>query len=828
MTIQHKKKSEDIKRNKNEVAESIPIVSVVMPVYNGQMFIKRSVGSVMRQTLKNLELIVVDDASTDDTGVILDSLAQQDFRIHVIHLSENRGSSFARKTGVMQAEGSYIMFLDSDDALVTNACERAAELICKNDVDIFHFNTEVLWLSDDAEMDIEQLVEQRELEGQLAKEEPEQVQSVRDFIRPYSGRLTGERILRGCFEQGHFSQSLWNKIYKRSVCQQGFAACPDDYINMADDILAFFHIAYYAQSYMGEVGSPLYLYTFGSGMSTQNVTSYGHVKKLMDSLAVPVALRAFLEKNNRLDYFGNAYNKICKLLKDAAFWHLGILMSSASPEISGKSLDLALNSFDIWELVAKMASKFFYNPRIPFNAMAHTKLATPISKPILTIGTFYHKIANGGVERVVAYLIELWLRMGYRVVLFTDTPAVTEDYPIKGEYIRCILPNCDYNLHGEDYIARGKMLEEAIKKHEIDLMVYHAWLSPYLPWDMMVCRSLSTAFCIHVHSTIDCLRYADYGSKHYYTQMPMIYPMADGVLALNKMDTAFWQLCSRWVLQINNPLSIEMEKPFSQKYGNHVVLWVGRFSEEKQIMDALYIFERVVSKIPDATMLLVGKGDEYIEKELHQIVKERGLIDSITFAGFQKEVGPFYQQGGVFLSTSKYEGFLLTVLEAQAHGLPVVMYDLPYLSILEGDSGIITVDQRSEEAAASAIVRLFHDEQLYLRLSHEAADNAIRFASIDQEEQWRSIINRVEETEKKSHDISQVQKDAASYWFRFVHSCWDRPQIQFAHDSNAEARLQDIYSMRSWKLVERYMCFMDKTMFGRVLSKVRNLFFRKG
>ncbi len=834
MALQHKLKSEDIKKDKNEAAESIPIVSLVMPVYNGQKFIKRSVGSVMRQTLKDFELIVVNDASIDGTGKILDSLAQQDLRIHVVHLSENRGSSFARKTGVMQAKGSYIMFLDSDDALFPDACERAVKLISKNDVDIFHFNTEILWLSADTEMDLEQLEalqlsEQRDADEQLAKEEPEQVQSVRNFIRPYDGRLTGERILRGCFEQGHFSQSLWNKIYKRSLCQQGFAVCPDDYINMSDDILAFFHIAFYAQSYMGEIGSPLYLYTFGSGMSTQNITTYGHVKNLMDSLAVPAAIKAFLEKNNKLDYFGNAYNKIYKLLKDAAFWHLGILMRSASPEVSGKSLDLALFSCNTWELVAEMASKFFYNPRIPFNAMIHTELKNPISKPIRTIGTFYHRIANGGVERVVAYLIELWIRMGYKVILFTDTPAVSEDYPIKGEYIRCVLPSCDYNMRGEDYAMRGKALEDAIKKYEIDLMVYHAWLSPYLPWDMMVCRSLRTAFCIHVHSTIDCLRYADYGSKHYYTQMPMIYPIADGVLALNKMDTAFWQLCSRWVLQVNNPLTIKVEEPFSQKYGNHVVLWVGRLSEEKQIMDAIHIFERVVSKIPDATMLLVGKGDEYIEKELHQIVKERGLIDNITFTGFQKEVGPFYQQGGVFLSTSKYEGFLLTVLEAQAHGLPIVMYDLPYLSILEGDSGIITVEQRSEEAAAAAIIRLFQDEQLYCRLAHEAADNAIRFASVDQEAQWRSIINRVESLEEMSHDVNQVQKDAVGYWFRFAHSCWDRPQPQqvVAHDSNAEARLHEIYSMRSWKLVERYICFMDKTKFGHMLSRLRNLFLRE-
>ncbi len=99
-----------------------PIVSVIMPVYNGQEYLDRAMESVLQQTLKNLELIVVDDASTDRTGEILDDFARKDSRVRVVHLEKNSSCFLARKTGTLLAKGEYVMFLDCDDALLPNAC----------------------------------------------------------------------------------------------------------------------------------------------------------------------------------------------------------------------------------------------------------------------------------------------------------------------------------------------------------------------------------------------------------------------------------------------------------------------------------------------------------------------------------------------------------------------------------------------------------------------------------------------------------------------------------------------------------------------------------
>lgn len=91
-----------------------PLISVVLPVYNVERFLKRCVDSVENQDYKNLEILLVDDGSTDSSGTLCDDLARKDHRIVVIHKA-NGGVSDARNCGIAQAKGKYIAFVDPDD-----------------------------------------------------------------------------------------------------------------------------------------------------------------------------------------------------------------------------------------------------------------------------------------------------------------------------------------------------------------------------------------------------------------------------------------------------------------------------------------------------------------------------------------------------------------------------------------------------------------------------------------------------------------------------------------------------------------------------------------
>ena len=90
------------------------LVSVIVPVYNVEKYLNRCVDSLVQQTYHNLEIIMVDDGSKDNSGRICDLLAKQDKRIKVIH-KLNGGLASARNAGIKKANGQYILFVDSDD-----------------------------------------------------------------------------------------------------------------------------------------------------------------------------------------------------------------------------------------------------------------------------------------------------------------------------------------------------------------------------------------------------------------------------------------------------------------------------------------------------------------------------------------------------------------------------------------------------------------------------------------------------------------------------------------------------------------------------------------
>ena len=101
---------------------STPLISVIVPVYNIENYLERCVNSIREQTYNNLEILLVDDGSTDSSGALCDRFAEADERIRVFH-KENGGSSSARNLGIAEAKGEYLGFVDSDDYISANMYE---------------------------------------------------------------------------------------------------------------------------------------------------------------------------------------------------------------------------------------------------------------------------------------------------------------------------------------------------------------------------------------------------------------------------------------------------------------------------------------------------------------------------------------------------------------------------------------------------------------------------------------------------------------------------------------------------------------------------------
>ena len=113
-------------------------VSIIVPVYNVEQYLRQCLDSLVNQTLTNIEIICVNDGSPDNSAEILEQYAQKDGRIHVV-TQENKGLSGARNTGMKYAHGKYIMFVDSDDWIDSETCEQAVAAAEKYSADL------VLW-----------------------------------------------------------------------------------------------------------------------------------------------------------------------------------------------------------------------------------------------------------------------------------------------------------------------------------------------------------------------------------------------------------------------------------------------------------------------------------------------------------------------------------------------------------------------------------------------------------------------------------------------------------------------------------------------------------
>ena len=169
-----------------------PFISVVMPVYGVEPYLHRAAESILKQTFRDLELILVDDCSPDRCGEICEEIAKNDSRVKVLHLEKNGGLSNARNQGMALAAGKYILFMDSDDYLDLDALQLAVDSIHKNPAKL------VIWGLIEEYYDNE-----NRLSTSVKVDYPEHLFSSKEELRPHIIRLEEKTLL------GY----QWNKLY---------------------------------------------------------------------------------------------------------------------------------------------------------------------------------------------------------------------------------------------------------------------------------------------------------------------------------------------------------------------------------------------------------------------------------------------------------------------------------------------------------------------------------------------------------------------------------------------------------------------------------------
>lgn len=236
--------------------------TIVIPIFNRVQYIPETLDSVIRQTYTDLEIICVDDCSSDRSPVLLQDYAKTDLRIKVLTHAKNKGLYLARKTGVLNASGDYILFLDCDDVLALHAVEVIYNALCKNSVEVLEYGYHSIHANENTVPD---------------------------------SAITVDKLFSSLvYDRYPRAGTVWNKAYKTELLKNAFSKMSDFHAVMGEDFYESVIIAYYAKSY-SSIDDVLVIYNDESGISNTRKNLASIQKDLDSVVAILNGFRFFFE-----------------------------------------------------------------------------------------------------------------------------------------------------------------------------------------------------------------------------------------------------------------------------------------------------------------------------------------------------------------------------------------------------------------------------------------------------------------------------------------------------------------------------------------------------
>ena len=335
------------KLKNSQNVENVVCFSIIIPVYNTEKYLSRCLNSVVNQTFRDIEIIIVNDASQGNCKEIVKEYLKKDNRIKYIEHNENKSLIQARKTGNINSTGKYIMYVDSDDEIEINACEEIFNVIKNKDYDIIHFGTKLI--SD---------FDSKDIQWNL---------STNRF------NINSKFLLAEVINQ-RISHNMWNKVFHRRIIEKLIEYISDIQIMNAEDMLQCLIAFYFAKSYK-VIQKPLYIYYADIGVSNKNTNEIDKTKYDYLCKSTKIALDEFynflIKVKSNIAYgflfsklYFNQYNYLFEKIKNNNEEYINIIEKYFDKSIISQYLHLQkyneIEKNELEELSHKLSPYLFY------------------------------------------------------------------------------------------------------------------------------------------------------------------------------------------------------------------------------------------------------------------------------------------------------------------------------------------------------------------------------------------------------------------------------------------------------------------------------------
>lgn len=686
---------EDAKKLSNKQKD---LVSIIIPVYNGEKYLREAIDSALSQTYKNIEVIVVNDGSTDNSEEIAKSYGS---RIRYFK-KENGGVSSALNMGLEKMRGYYFSWLSHDDLYYPEKIEKQVAYARKfDDKTIVISNWTIINANGE-------FIEDKHLDSRLEKLPT----CFLAFDRKTWLNGCAMLIPKAIFEEfGNFNE----KLRSTQDYEMWFRISRKIQFKILPDCLLFSR----AHKDQGSLTLPTAI----------EDSDFIH-SEIIDSLAKEEVKEFFKKNFNEIltvfeSFYSNGYKRTpAKILE---FIIKDLISNGNIQKASNKLQDILIGKIKHSES-EKNKNKIIFQ-RI---------LTKKRKKRLLFFSAHWF---TGGVERVLSNLFQE-LKGNYEIYLITPYTEQEGCIQLPKEVLHIkVSDNSFYNnydfvvytyalLLDADVVigcmnlfekvlnfyklARGSKFKTVASNHEYYLFPY---FDSYF-WPLVNKREEAFSF-------------------------------ANATIHLTNFSTAISNIFNKNSYLIPNPNTFQVQLEDRNRVKEEIILSIGRFNDPVKRVDRILLcFKRVLLTNPNAKLVLVGKVDInlpfscFSTKSLKEFLQELGLPEnSVIFAGEVQDMSKYYSTASVLLLTSNNEGFPMIINEAACFGVPSVCNYIPGLEdiITDGINGYL-VPQNDIETLADRVVSILGNRSLRTRLGKQAKKLARRFSREEICNKWDILI----------------------------------------------------------------------------------------